>query len=39
MNNGPYISVVTKNLKNPAYIGARLGVDRVLAQYGGKPLT
>ena len=36
MNNGPCISVVTKNLKNPAYIGARLGVERVLSQYGSK---
>ena len=36
MNSGPSISVVTKNLKNPAYVGARLGVERVLTQYGGK---
>tara|TARA_S200000501_G_scaffold223639_1_gene209747 strand:+ start:669 stop:899 length:231 start_codon:yes stop_codon:yes gene_type:complete len=36
MNNGPCISVVTKNLKNPAYIGACLGAERVLTKYGGK---
>ncbi len=26
--------VITKNKKNPAYVGARLGADRVAARHG-----
>ena len=30
-----HIAVLTKNRTNPAYVGARLGVDRFVASYGG----
>jgi ribose transport system substrate-binding protein len=28
------LAVITKNKKNPAYVGARLGADRVAARHG-----
>lgn len=33
---GPLFAVITKNRTNPAYVGARLGVDRVLAAAGAR---
>ncbi len=31
-----HIAVLTKNRTNPAYVGARLGVDRCVADHGGR---
>ena len=38
MRLGPCISIITKNSRNPAYEGARIGVDRTLSQYGAKSI-
>ena len=30
------ICIITKNYENPAYMGARIGADRVIARYGAR---
>ena len=32
--SGSRLAVFTKNKKNPAYVGARLGADRIAARHG-----
>ncbi len=36
MGSSLCISVITKNSNNPAYAGARIGVDRTLSRYGAR---